>query len=195
MLRSFLRHSVSTRGMLGVSMKPNMQDTRMKPSEIFSTVIRSLLGTRGLSETLIDKMMLRSCSTRLCFKLCIKDVGAASGSPVRKTAVPDTRCGGLASSFRISQLRSASLLRVSLVSNRDPRIHVSMVRPMTPAIMIGNQPPSRTFNRLAVRNVCSIRASGRMVTAAFHSGHFQYFQITKKAMMLSINMAAVTDTP
>ncbi len=59
-------------------------------------------------------MMLRSCRTRLCFRLCISAVGAAVGSAVKNTAVPGTRCGGLASSLRSSQSRSASFLRVCL---------------------------------------------------------------------------------
>ena len=73
--------------------------------------------------------MLRSCRTRLCFRLCMSAVGAAVGSAVKNTAVPGTRCGGFASSLRKSQSRSASFLRVCLASRRAPRTHVTMMRP------------------------------------------------------------------
>ena len=108
----------------------------------------------------MDRMMLRSCRTRLCFRLCMSAVGAAVGSAVKNTAVPGTRCGGLASSLRNSQSRSASFLRVCLASRRDPRTHVTMMRPMQAASSSGTQPPSNTLRKFAVKNTCSRNSSG-----------------------------------
>ena len=92
---------------------------------------------------------------------------------MRKIAVPETRWGGLASSFRTSQLRSASLLRVALLRLLDPRTQVRAMRPMSQAARSGSQPPSGIFMRLAVRNASSIRAIGTISDAAFQSGQFQ----------------------
>ncbi len=59
----------------------------------------------------------------------------------------------------------------------------------------GTQAPSRSFRMLAAKNVCSISRRGTVTTAAFQTGQRQYFQMTKKAMMVSMTMAAVTEMP
>src|SRR5262245_53654609 len=103
----------------------------------------------------------------------MSEVGAVVGSAVRNTAVPETRCGGLASSFRTSQLRSASFLRVALLRLLEPRTQVRAMRPMSQAARSGSQPPSGIFMRLAVRNASSTRAIGTINDATFQSGQFQ----------------------
>src|SRR6516225_4777293 len=94
-------------------------------------------------------------------------VGAVVGSAVRKIAVPETRNGGFASSFRTSQLRSASFLRVALLKLLEPRTHLSAMRPIIQAVRSGSQPPSGIFIRLAVRKASSTRAIGTINDAAF----------------------------
>src|SRR5262249_11046814 len=79
------------------------------------------------------RMMLRSCSTRLCLRLCISAVGAAVGSPVRNTAVPGTRWGGLASSLRTSHSSSASFFREARTRLADPRPQPGTTMVMTSA--------------------------------------------------------------
>src|SRR5262249_28321017 len=113
----------------------------------------------------------------------------------RYTAVPDTRCGGVVSSFRTSHCKSVSFLRVALLRLVEPRTQVRAMRPMSQAVSSGSQPPSGIFMRLAVRNDCSIRAIGTINDAASQRGQFQYRQTTKNAMRLSISIVAVTERP
>ena len=66
---------------------------------------------------------------------------------------------------------------------------------MPTAMRSGSQPPSNIFSTLAAKKACSISSSGTISSAAFQIGQFQYLQITKKAIRLSITIVAVTDTP
>src|SRR5215471_2424579 len=125
----------------------------------------------------------------------MREVGAVAGSAVRKIAVPETRWGGLASSLRTSQLRSASSLRVALLRLLEPRTQVRAMRPMSQAVSSGSHPPSGIFIKLAARKDSSISASGSINDAAFQNGQFQQRQTTKKAMRLSISIVAVTERP
>ena len=77
MLQSLRRACSRIFGTLGVSMKPYLATIRMKWSETRSIETRSCLATLGVSTVRIESRMLRSCMTRLCFRLCIIDVGAA----------------------------------------------------------------------------------------------------------------------
>jgi hypothetical protein len=70
-----------------------------------------------------------------------------------------------------------------------------MTMKMHVAIRSGNQPPSRTFNALAVKNACSIRSNGTMTAADSQTGHFHTRQRTKKPMTDVMTMSAVTATP
>jgi hypothetical protein len=47
----------------------------------------------------------------------------------------------------------------------------------------------------AAKNDCSIRSSGTTTATTRKIGHCQHFQMTKKAIIVSITIAAVTDTP
>ena len=79
-----------------------------------------------------------SCSTLLCLRLCRRAAGAVSGSLVRKTAVPLTRCGGLFSSMLTSSMRGTSALRVFSNRMRVPFTQVSMTMKNTPAMQERN---------------------------------------------------------
>ncbi len=59
----------------------------------------------------------------------------------------------------------------------------------------GTQAPSNSFRTLAVKKVCSISRSGIKQEGLRQSGQPQYFQMTKKAISVSMTMAAVTETP
>ena len=75
-------------------------------------------------------MTFFSCSTLLCLRLCRSAAGAVSGSLVRKTAVPLTRCGGLFSSIRTSSSKGTSILRVFSNRIRVPftQVHMSTMK-------------------------------------------------------------------
>ncbi len=148
-----------------------------------------------MSSVLIDRMMLRSCSIRLCFKLCISAVGAAVGSAVKNTAVPATRCGGFASSLRKSQSRSASCLRVCLASRCAPLTQVTITSPTKAAISSVTHAPSRTFSVLAAKNACSSKRSGTITSTTCHSFHPHIRQMTKNAISDSITICAEMATP
>ena len=122
-------------------------------------------------------------------------VGAALGSPVKNTAVPGTRCGGLASSLRRSQSRSASFLRVCLTRRREPLTQVTITRATQLAISRGTQAPSKSFSMFAAKNACSTRRSGTIRAATCHSFHPHIRQMTKNAMSDAMIICAVTATP
>ncbi|MCY1557454.1 hypothetical protein D9M68_943030 [compost metagenome] len=94
-------------------------------------------------------MKLRSCSTRLCLRLCIRAGGAMRGLAVRNTAVPGTITGGLSvSRSAISCIGTASA--ASFACNFIvPRSQVTMNRMTTAANISGMKPPSSTFRMLA----------------------------------------------
>src|SRR6201986_483825 len=76
-----------------------------------------------------------------------------------KIAVPDTRisdCG--LKSRRNKESGSASRARISAI-NRLPRHQVPMTVNAKVAAIMGNQPPSTTFNKLALKNNISTIAN------------------------------------
>ena len=98
-------------------------------------------------------MMFRSWMILLCFRLCRSAVGAPSGSPVRKIAVPGTRCGGLASSRLTRSLSGTSMRRAFSARIAVPRRQVSIISTSAPPKRIGIQPPCAIFRLLAARKV------------------------------------------
>ncbi len=122
-------------------------------------------------------------------------VGAAVGSAVKNTAVPGTRCGGLASSLRSNQSRSASFLRVCLARSRAPRTQVTITSPTQAAISSGTHAPSSSFSMLAAKNACSMKRIGTINSATIHRLQPHIRQMTKNAISEVRIISAVTATP
>ena len=59
----------------------------------------------------------------------------------------------------------------------------------------GTQAPSRSFSRLAEKNVASTNTSGSIRPAAFQIGHCHSFQITMKPSTPSTTMVVATAMP
>ena len=70
-----------------------------------------------------------------------------------------------------------------------------MISTMTPANRSGSQAPSNSFNRLAAKNVPSMRTKGMISKAACHHFQFHNFQITMKPRSPSTTIVVVTAMP
>src|ERR1700730_16342832 len=112
-----------------------------------------------------------------------------------KIAVPDTRisdCG--LKSRRNKESGSASRARISAI-NRLPRHHVPMTVNAKVAAIIGNQPPSTTFNKMALKNnICTIEKMKNKETRS-QIGHLVPKAKYGKHRIVSPPMVQVTETP
>ena len=173
-----LRSCASTRGTLGLSMKPNVNSMDTKSSLSLRMTARDSSATRGVSAVSTLRITLRSCSTLLCFRLCISAIGADSRLLVRNTAVPFTRTGGpiFKDSIRSmigTESRSDLACRIA-----DPRTQVSTMKNRPPPSINGNQPPAKTFSRLALKKAVSTIRNGVTMASANQGLNFQIRVIT-----------------
>ncbi|MNT14811.1 hypothetical protein D3C72_1498310 [compost metagenome] len=137
----------------------------------------------------------RSCSTRLCFRLCSSDTGTDSVLPVRNTAVPSTRCGGCASSPAIKGSSGMPSSRLRARSSLRPLYQViSMKKAMLPSSS-GNQPPSATLSRLAAKNDRSTSRKAAPTTTTSAVFHFHTLRMHTAARILVMTMVVVTAMP
>src|SRR5215467_13257172 len=116
-------------------------------------------------------------------------------SRVMKIAVPDTRisdCG--LRSRRNKGSGSASRARISAI-NRLPRHHVPMTVNAKVAAIIGNQPPSTTFNKLALKNNISTIANMLNNGTRSQIGHLAPEAKYVKPRIVSTAIVPVTATP
>ena len=167
----------------------------VKLSDIGSILNRLAGATRGASVVLTDMIMMRSCSTLLCLRLCISDEGAISGSLVRKIAVPGTRTGLLFASMAISPRVEIESRCVLAARSAVPRTHVHISRIDRPASSSGTKPPSKTFARFATRKAASIARKKPISGRVPISGQRHSRRTTKKASDVVTTMVPVTAIP
>jgi hypothetical protein len=169
--------------------------TFLKSSLTFSILTRSSSAMRGVSPVRTVRMTLRSCSTLLCLRLCIRATGVMSGSEVRKIAVPGARCGARARRISIRSTRGTLSRRVLAVRICEPRTQVAMIRNSAAPISTGSQPPVKKRKALADRKVRSSVMNGTKKHRATGRLQFHIFRMTMKAMQVVTHMVPVTARP
>ena len=144
---------------------------------------------------MIDKMMTRSCNTRLCLRLCSSAFGTPSGLVVMKMPVPATLCGGL---IEMESTNNFSGMALSLVTRRTicrPRYQVLMIVNMMAPITKGNHPPSAILTKDAERNMRSLARMPVIQIIASHLFQRQMRAITTNSKRVSIVIVNITAMP
>jgi hypothetical protein len=85
--------------------------------------------------------------------------------------------------------------RVFWVRIAVPRRQVQIVIAMAIPNKSGTQAPSKSFRRLALKNVVSTITNGAITAAAAAARQFHNFQITTNPMMPSVTMVVETAMP
>ena len=130
--------------------------------------MRCEAGTRGEVSVRTHIITTFSCTTLLCLRLCMNEDGATVGSLVRKIAVPGTRTGFDFSSILITSTIGIESRWVLAVRIALPRDQVHIITNIAAPISSGNQPPSKTLERLATKKPMSIDRNAHTSASAAH---------------------------